>query len=204
MTTATTPRESISIPLAGLTEAQVKIGFGGGELTIRPAQAGALVDGSFEGGVKQRSDGDGRIELAPRSPGLPFVTWAPVQWDIGVTAEIPIDLRLDTGANRSSIDLVGLRIRQLELHTGASETTVRLPASGRPRVRVECGFASVVLTVPDGMAAKIQGSMGLGTVTVDESRFPRAGEGWASADYETASDRVDITVAGGFGSVRVT
>jgi hypothetical protein len=61
-----------------------------------------------------------------------------------------------------------------------------------------------VLTVPDGMAAKIQGSMGLGTVTVDESRFPRTGEGWASADYETASDRVDITVAGGFGSVRVT
>jgi hypothetical protein len=204
MTTQTTPRESISIPLAGLAEAQVRIGFGGGELSIRPARPGALVDGEFEGGVIQKSTATGRIELAPRSPGLPIVTWQPVRWDVGVTAEIPIDLRLDTGANRSVIDLQSLRIQQLELHTGASDTTVRLPAHGRPRIRVECGFASVVLEVPDGVAARISGSMGLGAISVDESRFPRSRDGWASPDYDTAMDFVDITVAGGFGSVRVT
>jgi hypothetical protein len=132
------------------------------------------------------------------------VTWAPVRWEVGVTTEIPIDLRLDTGANRSVIDLTTLRIRQLELHTGASDTTVRLPAHGQPLIRVECGFASAVLLVPEGVAAKIRGTMGLGSVTVDEARFPRATEEWVSPDYETATDRADITVAGGFGSIRVS
>lgn len=204
MTTATTPRESISIPLGSLDAAQIRIGFGGGELGIRPAARGALVDGQFEGGVKQQSGGPGRIELSPLSPGLPIVTWAPVHWEVGITTEIPIDLRLDTGANRSEIDLTAIRIRQLELHTGASDTTVRLPAGGQPVVRVECGFASAVLIVPEGMAARIRGTMGLGAVTVDESRFPRTNGEWVSPDYETATDRADITVAGGFGSIRVS
>jgi hypothetical protein len=203
MTTATAPRESLSIPLGDITAAQVRIGFGGGELTIHPARSGALVDGQFEGGVKERSMAPGHIELSPQSPGLPIVTWAPVRWDVGITTEIPIDLRLDTGANRSAIDLDAVSIRQLELHTGASDTTVRLPARGQPLVRVECGFASVVLTVPEGMAARIRGTMGLGSVTADEQRFPRSNGAWVSPDYDTARDRADITVAGGFGSIRV-
>jgi hypothetical protein len=203
MTTATAPRESLSIPLGDIAAAQVRIGFGGGDLTIHPARPGALVDGQFEGGVKERSFAPGHIELSPQSPGLPIVTWAPVRWDVGITTEIPIDLRLDTGANRSAIDLDAIPIRQLELHTGASDTTVRLPARGQPLVRVECGFASVVLTVPEGMAARIRGTMGLGSVTVDEKRFPRSNGEWVSPDYESASDRADITVAGGFGSIRV-
>jgi hypothetical protein len=203
MTTATTPRESISIPRGDLDAAQIRIGFGGGELNVRPAQPGALVDGQFEGGVRQQSGGPGHIELSPQSPGLPIVTWAPVHWEVGITTEIPVDLRLDTGANRSAIDLHTIPIRQLELHTGASDTTVRLPAHGQPMIRVECGFASVALTVPEGMAARIRGTMGLGAVTVDESRFPRSNGEWVSPDYETATDRADITVAGGFGSIRV-
>jgi hypothetical protein len=45
--------------------------------------------------------------------------------------------------------------------------------------------------------------MGIGAISVDASRFPRVGDGWTAPDFETATDRVDITVAGGFGSVDV-
>ena len=81
-----------------LDAAQIRIGFGGGELNLRPAQPGALVDGQFEGGVRQQSAGPGHIELSPQSPGLPIVTWAPVHWEVGITTEIPVDLRLDSAA----------------------------------------------------------------------------------------------------------
>lgn len=205
MTTATSGAaiENIVIPVDGLNEAEIRIGFGGGDLTVGPAEPGVLISGAFEGGVIQRSGGAGRIALEPRNPGRPLVTWRPVIWAMAVTAEIPVDLRLDTGANRSTIDLTTLRIRQLELHTGASETHVRLPANGRTTARVECGFASVQLVVPEGVAACVRGSMGIGSLVVDASRFPRVGDGWASPDFETAPNRIDITVAGGFGSVDV-
>jgi len=203
VTTTSAPNETLSIPIDGLVQAQVRIGFGGGELTIRPAAPGMLIGGTFEGGVAETSRVPGMVELEPLHPGSPFLTWEGVRWDVGVTGEIPVDLRLDTGANRSMIDLSALRIRHLELHTGASETRIRLPAGGQTAVRIDCGFAAVSMSVPPAVAARIGGKISLGATEVDEGRFPRFGEGWQSRDYETALDRVDISIAGGFGSVRI-
>jgi hypothetical protein len=204
MTTTATTIETVRVPLDDLTQAEIRVGFGGGDLTVGPAEPGVLLSGSFEGGVIQRSEGPGKLALEPLSPGRPLVTWRPVIWNMAVTTEIPVDFRLDTGANRSTIDLTSMRIRRLEIHTGASETRVRMPANGQTAARIECGFASVNLTLPEGVAARIRGTMGLGAVVVEESRFPRVTDGWASADFETSPNRMDITVSGGFGSVNVS
>lgn len=208
MATTTTRTETLAIPLAGASQAEVRLGFGGGELRIRPAAPGNLVDGTFEGGVVSRPAGPGNVDLQPSLDPQARLSWLwmnrpPLRWDVGVTAEIPLDIRLDTGANRSEIDLTTLRVRRLELHTGASETTVRLPETGRAAVRVECGVASVELRVPAGVRARIAGRMGLGAIAVDETRFPREGGTWASPDFETAADRMDISIDGGLGTVRV-
>jgi hypothetical protein len=201
---ATAPTsDQIVLPLEDLSEAEIRVGFGGGELTLGPADPGVLVSGSFEGGMIQRTSTPGKLALEPKNPGRPLVTWRPVIWNMAMTTEIPVDFRLDTGANRSTIDLSAMRIRRLELHTGASETRVRLPANGRTTARIECGFAAVQLVVPQGVAARIGGSMGLGALTVDEARFPRTVDGWASEGFDAAANRIDIVVAGGFGTVSV-
>jgi hypothetical protein len=198
------PNESLAIPLGSLTGAALRLRFGGGELNVHPAAPGMLVAGWFEGGVVYRWTGPGSLELEPLSPGRPLVTWRPTRWDVGVTAQIPVDLRLETGANRSTVDLGWLRIRRLELHTGASESTLKLPAGGQVAVRVVCGMAGVRLEVPPSVSARIQGRLALGSVKVDEARFPRGASGWSSPDFEAAQHRVDITIEGGLGSVKVT
>jgi hypothetical protein len=195
--------ETLSVPLEGVSQAEVRIGFGGGELRIGPAPAGLLVAGTFEGGVIRRDHGPGRIELQPFDPGSVFWAGRTLDWDVGITGEIPVDLRLDTGANRSNIDLSQLRIRRLELHTGASESHVRLPAGGASSVRAEAGVAALTLQVPEGVSARINSKMALGTTKVNETRFPRSFDGWASPDWETASDRVEIELQGGLGTIRV-
>lgn len=203
MISSPTATETLAIPLNGISEAEIRIGFGGGDLTIGKAEPQMLLIGTFDGGVIQKSVRAGKIHLEPRTPGLPLVTWQPLRWNVGVSAEIPVDLRLDSGANRSTIDLTTLRIRRLDLHTGASETTVRLPEAGQTAMRVECGLASVTVHVPQGVAARIRGSVALGSTTVDETRFPRIADGWMSSDFEVAPNRVDLQIEGGFGSVRV-
>ena len=45
--------------------------------------------------------------------------------------------------------------------------------------------------------------MAIGSSQIDETRFPRTLDGHASPDYEGAANRVDITIEGGVGSVRV-
>lgn len=195
--------ETLSVPLDGVDHAEVRLHFGGGELVVGPAASGTLVSGTFEGGVESRQRGPGQIEIEPEPGRLPFLWDRPLRWNVALTGEVPLDLGIESGANRSSIDLSALRIRRLELKTGASETRIRLPANGATSVRSEAGVASVTLEVPAGVAARIRSMVALGSTSVDETRFPRSLDGWSSPDFETATNRVELELHGGLGSVKV-
>lgn len=196
--------ETLALPLEGATEASVRIQFGAGELTARSAVAGQLVDGTYLGGVTFRRSGPGRVELEQdTSHGWPWFDRG-FKWTVGLTSEVPLDLRVDAGASRNLLDLRDLRVRSLELHTGASETRILLPrAAGATSVRAETGAASLTLEVPSGVAARIRTRVVLGSVQIDQTRFPQVSGGHESADYATAANRVDIDVQGGVGSLRV-
>lgn len=197
-------QEALVVPLGGATDAAVRIRFGAGEMTARAAAPGNLVDGRFAGGVKSRVVGPGRVELEQDTDF--GVMWLDRRstWEIGLTAEVPLDLRLDGGASRARIDARDLKLRSLEVHTGASDTQVLLPrAAGMTSVRAEAGAASLTFEVPLGVAARIRAKMALGSSQVDQTRFPSTAGGFESPDYATAENRVEIDVSGGVGSVKV-
>jgi hypothetical protein len=198
------PQQSLAVPLGGATAASVRLRFGAGHLTAGRAGTGNLVDGSFAGGVIRKDFGPGRIELRQDTAyGVPWFDRRS-DWQIGLTGEVPLDLRLDTGASAAELDLLDVQARSIELHTGASQTRMRLPrAAGRTTVRADTGAASLVIEVPDGVAARIRTRMGLGSSQIDERRFPRSSDGYESLDYASAPNRVDIDLTGGVGSVRV-
>ena len=198
------PTDTLALPLAGASDASVRIRFGAGTLTTRPASAGSLVDGQFTGGVIHRLAVPGRVELEQDTRyGMPWLDRRS-DWTVGLTAEVPLDLRVDAGASRAVLDLRDIRLRTLDLQTGASETRVLLPRSaGATTVRAQTGAASLTLEVPAGVAARIRTRMALGSTQVDQARFPASSSGYESPDYATAANRVDIDVQGGVGSLRV-
>lgn len=201
---ASTP-ERLAIPLEGAAEAEVMVTFGAGRLTIGAAAPGLLVDGTFGGGVRVEPGGPGRVRLSPPAPTL-RLDRAPYAWQVGLAAEVPLRLRVESGAADGELDLRQLRVTELRIRTGASETRVTLPeAAGFTRVDAEGGAAAIRFRVPDGVAARIRTSIALGSTDVDVARFPRmpSGNGWESLDYETAANRVEIEVRGGVGSVSV-
>jgi hypothetical protein len=197
--------EALAVPLGARTSASVGIRFGAGDLRIGTAREGHLVDGAYPGGVIWTEPTPSRIELdQDLERGLPWLDHD-ADWTVGLTDAIPLDLRLDTGACRSDLDLSGLRLRSIELHTGASRTRVRTPAAaGMTRMRVEAGAAELIVEIPVGVASRIHGSMAIGALAVDEVRFPRAVDGsYRSPDFETAPNRIDLEIRGGIGSVKV-
>jgi hypothetical protein len=200
--------DRLAIPLEGATDAEVMVTFGAGRLQVRAAKPGMLVDGTFAGGVRvERAGGPGRARLAP--PTLPSgwaLDRAPYTWTMGVSGEVPLRLRVETGAADAELDLSALRLAELRLRTGASETRVTLPAAaGITVVDAEGGAAAIRFRVPDGVAARIRSSIALGSSEIDSVRFPRtaAGDAWESPDFATAANRVEIAVRGGIGSVSV-
>ena len=198
------PDETLAVPLGGASEAGIRIQFGAGTLATRPAAAGNLVDGTFTGGVLHRLVGPGRIELQQDTRyGLPWLDRAST-WTVGLTAEVPLDLRIDAGAHKAVLDLRDLRVRGLELHTGASDTRVLLPrAAGLTTVKAESGAASLTFEVPDGVAARIRTRMAISSMTIDQTRFPPSAGGYESAGFASAANRVEIDAQGGVGSLRV-
>jgi hypothetical protein len=196
--------ETLALPLDGASQASIRIRYGAGNLVVRTAAPGLLVDGDYEGGVINRVTGPGRVELTQDARyGVPWLE-RPSRWTVGLSGEVPLDLKVDAGASKAVLDLGGLRLRDLDLQTGASETQVRLPrAAGVTTVKAQTGAAALTLEVPAGVAARIRTRMALGSTHVDTARFPASGDGYASPDFATAPNRVDIDVQGGVGSLRV-
>lgn len=213
----TAPRDDASIPLEGATEASVTVHHGAGRLFIGGGLAAAgdlLLAGSFGGGLEavRRRDGN-RLDVSMRVRDRDFTHyvfprargWGGfLDWDFTLTTSIPLSLNLETGASESRLSLAGVKLRELRVKTGASSTSVELPAAaGFTRVTVESGAAAVRLRVPHGVAASIQVQSALAGIHVDRSRFPEVGGGFRSPDYEQAANRVDIFVATGVGSVEI-
>jgi hypothetical protein len=200
------PVEVVSIPLDGARNAKVRIEHGAGELHIGSLPpGGSLLAAGEAGDVEQRvSRASDRIDVTFRR--------APSGWGhsfredihLDLNPDIELELELQTGATKTELDLRELRIPSLTVKTGASSTEVTTPARGRTRATVDAGVATVRFKVPEGVAARISSDTGIATVEVDTARFPRAGRGYESPEYETAADRLELRIKGGVGTFTVS
>jgi cell wall-active antibiotic response 4TMS protein YvqF len=200
--------ERASVRLGGATSGRVVVKHGGGRLSIRSAHdPGVLVEGSFAGGVgpRERRNGEVLEVTLERRDWMPWARRLSADWDIGISRQIPVSLQVDAGANRAELDLSHLTVPDLRVNTGASETSITMPARGRTRALITCGAASVRIRIPDRTPARIAMRTGLMSVRVDEARFPREdGGGFRSREFDRAgADGVDLTIEGGAASVEV-
>lgn len=203
--------EEATIPLAGASQASVKIEHGAGTLNLTGgAPPDCLLIGRFGGGLDQRRAQTGGaldVKLRPATPAWFFGPWnwsGALDWELQLNSATPLRLKIEAGASRSNLDLTDLQVTELKLSTGASDTRVVLPAhAGLTAAKVEAGAAAVTIAVPGGVAASIRAKGGLAAIEIDETRFPRFGDEYRSPDYETAANKVDLRIEAGVGSVKV-
>ena len=197
--------ETLAFDLGAALQADVQIEFGAGRLSVAGAGPGRLVEGSFSpGSVRHDVTPNGQVRLSSAVVPTGWAGWPPHEWRVGITTEVPGRMRVATGASETELDLTEVRVAELNLKVGASETRVRLPrAAGSTVVDAEVGAARLLLQVPPGVAARIRTSMTLGSNDIDTKRFPPVPGGFASPDYDQAQNRVQIEFRGGIGSLEV-
>ncbi len=204
--------EEVEIPLEGASRAQIRLKHGAGRFRLAAgAGSGTLMQGTFGAGLdfKTKHDGD-TLEVDMRGPKDHFMvfpwTWSPGQydWTVGLNRNIPVALNISVGANDTRLDLSELQVTNLKLQTGASSTTLTVPAkAGHTRAEIESGLAALKIRIPPGVAAHIRVKSGLSGTTIDKNRFPRVGGEYRSADYDTASNKIEMLVETGIGSVDI-
>lgn len=210
--TAPLPVEQASFPLGSADEAAISIHYGAGNLTLHASsQPGELAGGTFTGGVQADQSMQGsKAVLNVRNPSMQINgdAWVGdgrgLEWNVGIYAVVPLELEMHTGANELLLDLAETQVKTLRLETGASRSVITLPGSaGFTRATFKSGLAETIITVPEGVAALIDVKSGLSGIKVNEQRFPRVGEVYQSADYQTSANRVEIHVETGLGSVTI-
>ena len=206
----TPEEEQVSIDLQGASEASLKLSHGAGRIILGAgASPGQLLSGTATGGIKQRSRKSGdrleaRLEAQPTFFPPFFGGWQGLEWNLNLNRDIPLTLRLETGASQSELDLSELRVTDLKIGTGASKTDVTLPANaGTTTVKVELGAASLDMLVPQGVAARVRSEHGVAAIEVDTARFPYSNGIYESPDYSSAGNKVDIMIQAGAGRVAV-
>lgn len=204
--------EAISIPLEGATEAEVRFDHGAGRLIVNSASLPAeLLTGTVTGGVDKVVAHNGNIlstsiSMQKVSFGIPFPSndFKGFIWNLTLNRDLPTRLDLHTGAGETLLDLSDTQVKDLRIETGASSTKVTLPAhAGATRVIAKAGMAALEFTVPQEVAARIRLHTGISGSKVDTNRFPMYGDGYQSADFDTALNKVDIEIEAGMGGIDI-
>jgi hypothetical protein len=186
--------------MAGEKQLAVQVQYGAGHLRVSPATGGLLyrldlryderqfrpvaeydreagrlrlgVEGREHGGTTSADDAHATVELSPA---------------------VPMDLSLAFGAGQADVDLGGMSLRDVDVQTGASQTTI---AFGRPnriaakRVRVQAGAAELRVS-------------GLGNTRAERFEF-QGGVGQTTLEFGGAwNQNATASVRMGVGSVRL-
>jgi hypothetical protein len=192
--------ESFSEPLGAATQASLDLEFALGRGTLSALSDGAnLVEATLThiGEVRFTATGgeDKSIRLyqvdEPFNVRLDRFDGDQLQWDVRLTPDIPLVLRIDCGVGQSRLDLQGLQLSQLDLKAGVGDISLILPAVdgdyqatvdgdvGRIQIEIETGAAvsldlqgdvgDFVIDVPDGAAVHLEAQTDVGSVRVPGS-----------------------------------
>lgn len=199
--------DSIQIPLEGAKRAELRLTYGAGKFSLSGGGSGTqLLSGSGSVQHSARREGDTlRVRL---EHGL--TTFFPWNWNgaqrlkLQLNAKTPAIIKLECGAADSTLDLRDTQVQEIEIETGASSTTLVMPQrAGHTRAKISGGAANFDITVPEGVAARISVESGLGSVMINEQRFPRNLNAYQSVDYDKAANTLELMIEVGLSSVQV-
>ena len=212
--------DNLSEPLAGATTAKLDIDVADGNLTIDKLTSGEQVQASgtlqyVEGqSLPTRSvktiHGQATLALKSRSSGRPgfHLPWsacnAATEWQIHLNPAVPSDITVHSGGGNVKLDLTGMTITRLSADTSGGNMDVVLPDHAPDlSVTAKTGAGNVDVCIPHDLAACIHATTGLGRVIVDP-RFSQTDKStYQSPDYDSAANKVEITLNSGAGNVSV-
>ncbi len=170
------------------------------------------------------------LKTSARQTGfrLPWVGCSDdTMWQIHLNPGVPSDITAHSGGGNLKLNLAGMLITRLAADTGGGNVEVSLPGSaanlsvtaksgagdvtveigsglkGSSTINATSGAGNVVIRLPGGIAARIHANSGAGKVIVD-SRFSKIDEKtYQTPDYDSAADKVEISLDSGAGNVSV-
>jgi hypothetical protein len=198
------------IELGQARSVQAEIHIGAGELHLTGG-AKPLLDADFIYNVSQwkpevsyEVQGDeGKLRIRqPSVEGIPRGN-SKYQWNLSFNSQVPLDLRVELGAGKSTLQLGELSLTKLEVETGVGETTIDLNGEWKQdlNAKIEGGIGQVNVHLPRDTAVGVEAEKGIGSVKVDGLR--KDGKLYVNDAFGKTTPTLRIHVEAGIGEIRL-
>lgn len=196
----------------GATEVEASLDMGAGQLNVTGG-ADDLMNAEFEFSdsrwepeVEYEVSGDTgelRVKTPSNIGGFPRSNSRYV-WDVALTDDLPLVLRVNMGAGEADFDLRGLDLRDLHVNLGAGESTIDLSGEWSHDLvaDITTGAGELTLRVPANVGVRIVGHRdGIGTYSAQG--FKQDGDALVNDAWEAADVRFEIELRRGVGEVTI-
>lgn len=200
--------ESQSVELGDAESARVEIDLGAGKLDLSGG-AENLLDADFTYNVAELKPeieySNGTLVVrqpdANALPVLQNITDFRNEWDLRLNNEVPLDLSVDMGAGSSNLQLAGLSLTGLKVNLGANDSTIDLSGDWMRDldVSIDTGAAVLTLRLPSEVGARVE--IEAGPHTVDATGLTKDGNVYTNSAYGVSDVALRISLEAGVGQI---
>jgi len=146
--------------------------------------------------------GIGALRINQPSGGQ-FVGSSDNTWNLKVSNEVPLELKIDLGAGRSDLDLARVDLSDLKMNIGAGQAFVDLTGERAKDLRVEIhgGVGEAVVRLPKsiGVVATVHGGLG----SIELHGLKEEDGRYVNSAYGKAPNTLHMSVEGGIGHIKL-
>ncbi len=189
---------------------RVEITFGAGDLHLAGGAAD-LLEADFTYNVDELKPeveyADGTLAIRqPDTRGLPNLQGVEEfrnEWDLRLSDQVPMDLRVDMGAGTSDLRLAGLALSRLDVSLGAVSGTLDLRGDwGRDLdAAIHTGAADFTVLLPSEVGVRVE--VDAGPTVIDATGLSQDGNVYTNAAYGVSEVTLQVDLAAGIGRINL-
>ncbi len=123
------------------------------------------------------------------------------KWNISMSNDVPLDIRVDFGAGEGNLDLRGLILNSLDIDMGVGELEVDLSGEQKKSIDVSIdggvGAATIYLPIDVGVRVTVDGGIG----SVNARGMIKRRDAYVNDAYGKTEVTIDVDVDAGIGSI---
>ncbi|MDV6377850.1 toast rack family protein [Sporosarcina sp. GW1-11] len=206
-----TERE-VTIEKDEATSLAVNVQFDAGELVIQGGSTNWLdaifdtKDEKFLPNVTYTNKKDtGVLTVKPKSNIFRFNKGKQKNyWDIQLNNDIPIDLDVDMGVSKATLNLNGIQLNNLTIDSGVSDSTIDLSGERQNDLQgdIDVGVGKMTLLLPKQTGVKLIVDKGLGTLELKDF-IAQSRNVYVNEAYTDKGTTIEIDVDLGVGTLKV-
>ncbi len=123
------------------------------------------------------------------------------KWDVTLSGDVPIDLRLDFGVGEGHLDMRGIDLRDLDIDMGVGELTIDLTGELKDdlKVSIDGGIGSATIYLLEDVGVRVKVDAGIGSV--DARGMHKNDHTYTNDAYGKTDITIYIEIDAGIGSV---